>query len=95
MPLLVSAGAKRDLDDLWLSLAAAGDSERADAQLDEIARILRLLGQYPLLGRPRSDLREGLRSFPVGSNLILYRADGSTARILRVLPGMRQISSLI
>ena len=96
MPLLVSGRAKRDLDDIWYEVAVgSGNIDRADAQLDAILQILRLLGQYPLLGRKRPDLREGLRSFPSGSYVILYKADGSTAKILHVLPAMRDIASLI
>ncbi|HEX4507333.1 MAG TPA: type II toxin-antitoxin system RelE/ParE family toxin [Alphaproteobacteria bacterium] len=96
MALLVSARAKRDLDDIWYEVAVgSGSEERANAQLDAIGRVLRLIGEYPLLGRHRPDLREGLRSFPVGSYIILYRADGGTAKVLHVLPAMRDIVSLI
>ena len=96
MALLVSARAKLDLDDIWYEVAVGTESpERANAQLDAIGLILRLIGQYPLLGRHRPDLREGLRSFPTGSYIILYRAEGSTVTVLHVLPGMRDIASLI
>ena len=96
MPLLVSARAKRDLDDIWYEVAVgSGSTDRADAQVEAISQILRLLGQYPRLGRERPDLREGLRSFPSGSYIVLYKVDDSTAKILHVLPAMRDIVSLI
>jgi len=75
---------QRDLDSIWYEVAVgSGSEERANAQLDAIGRILQLIGEYPLLGKHRPDLREGLRSFPVGSYIVLYRVDGDTAQVLQ------------
>jgi toxin ParE1/3/4 len=55
-----------------------------------------LLGQYPQIGRRRDyDLRPGLRSFPVGEYVIIYRAEGPDALILHVMRGSRDIEGLL
>ncbi len=46
------------------------------------------------VGRVRN-LRAGLRSFPVGRFLTIYKVEGETAVILHVLPGIRDITALI
>jgi plasmid stabilization system protein ParE len=57
-------------------------SPQADSDLDGI-------------GRARDvDLRHGLRSFPVGESVIVYRIEGEDVLILRVLRGSRNIEAL-
>lgn len=45
----------------------------------------RRLADRPESGRPRPDLREGLRSLTVASHIIFYRIDPAAIIILRVL----------
>jgi toxin ParE1/3/4 len=50
---------------------------------------------YPDLGRARDeDLRPGLRTFPVGEYVVLYRVENEDVVILRVLRGGRNIAAL-
>ncbi len=45
----------------------AEDSEtRADTFIDAIDRKFHVLAERPNMGRPRPELAEGLRSFPIG-----------------------------
>jgi plasmid stabilization system protein ParE len=39
-------------------------------------------------------LRPGLRSFPVGDYIVIYRTNGEDVVILRVLHGSRNIAAL-
>jgi toxin ParE1/3/4 len=51
--------------------------------------------RHPNLGRARDeDLRPGLRSFPVGEYVILYRIEDEDVVILRVLRGSRNMAAL-
>jgi toxin ParE1/3/4 len=60
-----TATARRDLKEIWHYIAE--DSKgAADKLLDQIEETLRLLSQFPLLGRSRSDLHIGIRSFTGG-----------------------------
>jgi toxin ParE1/3/4 len=91
-----SPQAESDLDDIWYYVAkASGSIEIADRLVDAIADRFFLLARYPNMGRARDlDLRPGLRSFPVGEYIILYRIEGEDVMILRVLRGSRDIEAL-
>ena len=72
--------------------AAAVDSETAaDKTLREIDAQCHVLGQYPKMGRDRSDIVPGVRSFPVGNYLIFYREISQGVEIIRVLHGARNL----
>ncbi|HZS88517.1 MAG TPA: type II toxin-antitoxin system RelE/ParE family toxin [Chloroflexota bacterium] len=54
-----------------------------------------MLARHPHMGRSRDrDLRPGLRSFPVGASVILYRIEGEDVLILHVVRGSRDIQAL-
>jgi plasmid stabilization system protein ParE len=74
----VSPQAEADLDRLWFHVASEASSlEVADRLIDSISQRFFLLSRCPQLGRRRDeDLRAGLRSFPGGEHIILYRIDG-------------------
>ncbi len=46
------------------------------------------------MGRLRDDLRPGLRSFPIGEYLIIYRIEDEDVLILHVTHGCRDIGKL-
>ena len=73
-----------DLDDIWYYVAIkSGIVEIADRLVDSN------------IGRARDeDLRPGLRSFPVGEYVIIYRIHDEDVLILRVLHGRRNIATL-
>ena len=78
--------AKKDLDDVWLSIAQYS-IENADKMLDEIQTRFMLLNRFQEMGVAREDLAPGLRSFPVNKYLICYRLTKQGIEIARVLPG--------
>ena len=88
--------ADSDLDGIWYYVAfKSGGIEVADRLVDSIANRFFLLANHPNIGRARDeDLRPGLRSFPVGEYVIIYRIEDSHVLILRVLRGSRNIEAL-
>jgi hypothetical protein len=55
-----------------------------------------LLACHPHIGRHRDeDLRPGLRSFPVGEYVIIYRVEEKDVLILHVFRGRRDIRGII
>ena len=96
MAHLRSRQAESDLDEIWYYVAkTSGSVEIADRLVDAVAERFFLLARYPSIGRARDvDLRPGLRSFPMGEYVILYRIDGEDVLILRVLRGSRDIEGL-
>ena len=89
-----SARARKDLGDIWLYVADASSTEAADRLLSRIEEAAELLATMPRMGRPRDQLREGLRSWPVGDYQILYFPLPDGIRIQRVIHGRRDIDSL-
>jgi len=84
-----------DLDAIWLYVATISTStETADRLIDAFTERFLLLARFPRIGRLRGELREGLRSFPVGEYVIFYRVDGEDVVILHVLHGRRDIETL-
>jgi toxin ParE1/3/4 len=84
-----------ELDDIWLYVAKqSGSIETADKVVDSITACFVALGHNPYVGRGRShDLGAGLRSFPVGSYVIVYCVGEEDAAILHVFHGSRDIES--
>jgi len=92
-----SPHADADLESIWYYVASeTGNLELADRVIDSITDRFLLLAKYPNIGRRRDDdLRPGLRSFPAGEFIIIYRVRNEEVLILRVLRGRRNIQALL
>ncbi|TDR94982.1 type II toxin-antitoxin system RelE/ParE family toxin [Enterovirga rhinocerotis] len=85
-----AARVDEDLIEIWHSIAA--DSPvNADRIVDEIERRWLQLEAHPLSGPSREDIGPGIRHLLSAPYLILYRAEGDSIRILRVLHGRRNL----
>lgn len=87
--------AESDLDELWHYVASSGSVEIADRLVDSLTTRFFLLAKYPRVGRRRDDLRPGIRSFPVGKYVVLYRLDSEDVLIQRVVRGSRDLEALL
>jgi toxin ParE1/3/4 len=93
LKLVISDEAIADLIDLWTYISE--DSlERADRFVDQIHEKCEILAGTPMMGRERSELLAGMRSFPVGRYLIFYRIVEETLQVVRVLSGYRDLDAL-
>lgn len=88
-----SEQAEQDLIDLWTYIAEDNPAA-ADNLLDEIESVCKMLARSPLLGRSRSELAAGLRSFSVGDYLIFYLPRKNGIVVVRVLSGYRNLDAL-
>ena len=72
---LRSPQADSDFDDIWYYVASkSGSFDIADRFVESITSRFAILASHPNIGRARDqDLRRGLRSFPAGEYLIIYR----------------------
>ena len=91
----LSPEAAGDLDDVWFYVARNSSVEVADRFVDSLTTRFLLLASYPRAGRERDDLRPGVRAFPVGEYVVLYRAEGNDVLIARVVRGSRDLESLL
>jgi toxin ParE1/3/4 len=89
--------ADSDPDDIWYYAATStGSTDAADRMIDSITDRFISLGKNPFMGRRRDeDLRPGLRSFPVGEYIILYRVEEEDVVILRVIRGSRNLTHIV
>lgn len=91
--IITRPGAEFDLIEIWDYIAE--DSEtRADAFIDAIDRKFHAIAERPNMGRPRAELSEGLRSFPIGRYVIFYRPIPDGVEIVRVLHGARDLDTI-
>ena len=63
--------------------------------MDSLTTRFSLLGTHPRAGRRRDDLWPGMRVFPVGDYVVLYRVEGTDVLILRVVRGSRDLEALL
>ena len=93
----LAPGAEVELDEIWFWTAKeSGSIEIADRLIDFLTERFFVLGRHPHVGRPRDDdLRPGLRSFPVGRYVIIYRVESEDVVILHIIPAARDIEPLL
>jgi toxin ParE1/3/4 len=93
----LSPEAQADLDDIWYYIAKeSGNPDVADRFIESLTTSIFLLAVRPHMGRRRDeDLRPGVRSFPVGKYIVLYRVElDDDIEILHVVRGSRDIQML-
>lgn len=87
--------AEADLLEIWLYVAEGGGLAIADRFVESLTARFFLLTAHPLAGRARNDLLPGLRSYPVGEYVVVYRVDGDDVLIQRVVRGSRDLDALL
>lgn len=86
--------ARQDLVEIGEYIAA--DNPRAtDRAIDTLMDRAILLSANPQIGSLRAEIAEGLRLFPVGNYLILYREISVGIEVVRVLHGARDLERLL
>jgi toxin ParE1/3/4 len=95
MPRIIrSSEAKADVQEIAWYIA----QDNLDAALrffNLIDEKLKLLAAFPGAGTARDELAPGLRSFPVGNYLIVYRRiKGGEIEVVRILHGARNLRKI-
>ncbi|MFB2936933.1 type II toxin-antitoxin system RelE/ParE family toxin [Aerosakkonemataceae cyanobacterium BLCC-F154] len=62
--------------------------------VEKITQKFQTLAKFPSIGKPRSDLVTGIRSFPVEDYLIFYFPTEAGIEIARVVSGYRDLEAL-
>lgn len=78
-----------------LAFIATDNPPAARRWLGEIQRRVDLIGEYPEIGVERHDVAPGLRIHPYRRSVIAYIIEKERVRIIRVLHGGRDYSTLI
>ncbi len=87
--------AREDLQSIWDYIGIQNDSPVAATHLlEKFHETFALLGARPLLGQLREDLRLRLRTFVVGSYVVLYYPLRDGIEVVGVVHGARDIESM-
>jgi toxin ParE1/3/4 len=91
--LVITPRAAADLEDIASYIA--NDSPAAAVRMvDRLEEISMLLKDHPHIGTARDDIAKGMRLFPVGNYLILFRSLDHGVDIVRYVHGARQLRGL-
>jgi plasmid stabilization system protein ParE len=92
---VLGSDADLDLDEIWDHIAR--DSiDAADRWIGKLFDAFEILGRTPGIGHRREDLTQyPVRFWPVGSYLIIYRAERSPIEIVAVTQGSRDIPTFL
>jgi toxin ParE1/3/4 len=82
--------ARADLDRIWTYIAA-NNTKAADAMLERIRSVYKMLVQNPLAGRRRPEFGRNLRSFSFDNYLVFYIPQSGTIDIVPVMHGRQDI----
>lgn len=94
MALLFVGRAQRDLDEAW-GYIAEESLTAADNMIATILREGKVLATQPEMGRRRSELVRGLRSWPTSTSYILfYVIKGGDVLVVRVLHHARDVHNI-
>lgn len=85
--------AEVDLLFIWGYIANESNEDRADRYLRRLNDVISYLAQQPLMGRPRPEIDEGIRSFVAESHLIFYLVLEDGMEVVRVLHGSQELES--
>ncbi len=92
---VLSADAALDLDDFW-EYIAADSIDAADRWIGKLFDAFETLGRNPGMGHKREDLTAyPVLFWPVGSYLIIYRAQRMPIEIVGVTRGGRDIPAFL
>ena len=92
----VDRSPKADLDerDIWLTIAT-DNIAAADRFIADLYDAEERLAAFSQLGQARPRFGENLRTWVLGSYLIVYRVTSSAVEIIRIVHGARDIDDLL
>ncbi len=86
--------ARRDLQEIWLHIAADKGPDVADHWIDRIEARCRQLVDFPESGPARPDIADNARMLVISRWLALYEITQDTVRIIRIVDAMRDLGEL-
>ena len=93
--LIWSPEARVDLAEIWNYYSHVAGRHTADNVVRKIGKVYQLLEKHPFGGRPRDEVRPGLRSVVASPYIIFYRVtEDDIAEIVRVIDGRRDIDEI-
>jgi toxin ParE1/3/4 len=92
--VVVTPAAEADLSEIAAHIEE-DDPAAAARWLDRMEGVVAGIRRLPRIGTDRSDVAPGVRLFPVGRYLVLYRIEPAAVVILRIVHGARRWGDLV
>lgn len=92
---VIRPAAETDLSDIWRYGADNWGIEQADRYTDGLFAIFDLLAYFPEMARERSEFTPALRIHPSGVHLVIYRTDGQSIEIIRILHAHQNLTAYL
>jgi toxin ParE1/3/4 len=94
-PVVWSLEACNDLRNIWTYYVEVAGPRSANNVVRKINEASLVLERHPYAGRPRAEVRPGLRSILANPYVVFYRlAQDEVAEIVRVIDGRRDIDEI-
>ncbi len=87
--------AETDLSDIWHHGAVNRGIEQADRYADGLFALFDLLSDFPEMARERDEFSPAVRIHPSGVHLVIYRVDGHTVEIVRILHAHQNLTAYL
>lgn len=82
--------AEADLDSIWNYLQER-NPKAVRGLIERIFEVCDRLATEPFMGRARSEIARGLRSFPAKGYVVFYRPTEDAIEVVRVIDGRRDL----
>lgn len=89
----ISEKALADVGEVW-DYIAEDDIDAADQFIERLYVEFDMLARHPRAGRERPDLQPGLRTFPIGRYVVVYRERAERVEVVRVLSAYRDLGAI-
>ncbi len=90
---VLTRAARGDLLDIGRFTASRWGKAQRNAYLARLDDAFHQLAENPELGPDCSNIRPGIRKFPIGSHVVYYRRTGTGVRIVRILHKRMDVAS--
>ena len=85
MQLELSPEATVDLDKIWFYGAEQWNVKQANLYQNKLLDMVQYLADHSELGKDRSEIKPGYRSYAVGSHIIFFGVTDDVLRVIRIL----------
>lgn len=95
LPVILVKAAQADFEDIHVYTVRTWDEDQWLRYRAMLERAFLTLGDNPLLGRARDDLKPGYRTYLVEQHIILYRIATQAVLILRIVHGRADVQQAL
>ncbi|WP_435988305.1 type II toxin-antitoxin system RelE/ParE family toxin [Sulfitobacter sp. SH24] len=87
--------AQVDLAEIWRHGASSWGLDQADRYADELFAVFDLLSDFSEIARARAEFTPSVRIHLTGAHLVVYRLDGHTVEIIRLLHCAQNLTAFL